>query len=1334
MSRILNNLLVVGTGSGQAMGITGGHLSLNNSLLLGYDASGYSIYQYGTQSNYLSGRLLHSQYYDNGVDQLQINGSANINTLDLNGDGVSSNVLTVKSNSRLYNIWDFPGSTMSNGNTIALYANAILLVSYTATGTVSASAMTTALNSAINLQYSPTFSWTSIALSAMRLRVAAPQNAVSGFYTPSVVYSGTYITFSSTYNFNTNSGNNASNNAASVILGVAGYSDNLLGNGSPFIMLSATSSSGASTDTYMVPGTLVNVSALQSGSSYTYIYNSIASSTYITGAKIVSSGVISGSSLKFTLAESAYAYNGTPTSGTGQVVLIDNGGNAVFGPTSGNASLSLLKLDALIKQGLSASGITRALYINPSILGVAETRAYATYSIVNLGSIGSTVSFYANSVLIGTYSIASAVTASEINNIASVINSGSTGYTIGSTTSTSFIVRAPVNLGTNANGYSTSYSSGVSGPTFSSGAFVGGVNVTVASNWRSIEDTSNVGYSYYQTGTSSKNYFAGKVFLGLTADDGLTMLQSSITTFGTTSQIAALNIVSSADSTYIQGSGTTSYTWTPSNNGKISWTNIFYNKNELASIAVVGDKSSYTGFGTTSSYLYNTGNIVFSIGNSASVATEKLRIMNDSIAIPTSTSLKIGTGINASLQSGFAPLTILYQSSYSPIGAIYVYTTPAAAAPVGNSAITVEGGSLSALTNGLTITADATGATRDKPSVWKNSLQPGRSGGQGSNIYITSGQMGIVSRRTGYATNSVSFNPNASVESNTKWEDYSYIAQNYIAVSNFSSNLITSYNSYLSTFVSIGDFATNSVTTNNISIADYRVSGGTDPSQVNGNQGQFNTTITRYGLLIDFISTSGTVSTTLDANRTGIGTYSLVGWGVYQSDANTKNFFAGKILLGTNSTDGSLLRVSGSVSISGNLSLTSTISDKIGATGPSGYILSATGGGIAWIPNVSVSAGTTYSLDQVTAQGNTTSLPIQIGGLQVNGTASISGTTSITGNTSIVGTLNLIYGSDNVLINNTTRAMSGSGNVSVGRNSMGYLSGVTISGIGNIAIGYNTLNKLTSGGYNAIVGNQAGINITTAQQNSAFGHQSLYSNASGQSNVAIGENALFFNNSNNSTAIGNNSGYNNTGIQNTYVGYNSGADQTSGSYNVIINPSLTNLGITTGSFNVVLGGSLTYSNVSNYVIIGDGQGNRRLIIDNNGAAQLFSTLALTAPQITSTFSQLVINNSSGIIQSIPASLYTITYASSFQFNGNNGTLQQVTLTNNGTVSLTSMTIGINYNLLVTQPASGNKTLNWGTTVKVAYGGSISTAGNAIDKYTILYDGSRYFVDYSLSYS
>jgi hypothetical protein len=790
------------------------------------------------------------------------------------------------------------------------------------------------------------------------------------------------------------------------------------------------------------------------------------------------------------------------------------------------------------------------------------------------------------------------------------------------------------------------------------------------------------GYSIYQYATASKNFLGGKLFLGLTADDGLTMLQSSITTFGTTSQITALNIVSSADSTYIQGSGTTSYTWTPSNNGKISWTNRFYNKNELASIAVVGDRTTYTSFGTTSSYSYNTGNLVFSIGTSASVATEKLRIMNDSIAIPANTSLKIGIAANSTPLSGLAPLTVLYQSGYSAFGAIYITTNISSSSPINNSVITIEGSTLnSGTTNGFSIGGVASSSNRGIPSAWIGSIQPGR-GAAGSNVYTNGGQFGITSRRSGYATSSVTFNPNASAESNTKWEDYAYVATNYLSGTNLTSNLILGFNNYYSTITDGLSFATNSVTTNNISLADFR-SSGFDISGIN-NQGQFNTTLTRYGLLIDFLSISGTISTILDANRTGIGTYSLVGWGVYQSDKNTKNFFAGQILVGTNSSDGSLLRVSGSASISGNLSLASTITDKAGLTGPSGYILSASGSGVYWIPNTG-SGGSTNSFVQ---NGNSF------------------------GATATLGT------SDNYALqfeanNNVAMIISPSGRVLIGTNSSdGSLLQIAGSAsanslrivAGTLTIGSQVFYTQGNRGFSV----NENFDVTGGTANAQTGYH-FTSGSSGQSSVVFSLART--------TEFTNMFGVYGVSSLNYFI---IGAQDNNTKFQFKTSLGVRPVGLSGGNLLLDIDG--VNNQIYSYLPLG--------LTGTGGAIYTAGT--------SSSYKHVVRNTNTGFLETTPISLYTITYSANIAYNGINSKLQGVTLTGGATLSLSNLMPGELYTFIVTQDSIGARTLSWPSGVKVAYGGSglvpISTAGNAIDKYTILYDGSRYFIDYSLSYS
>ena len=76
------------------------------------------------------------------------------------------------------------------------------------------------------------------------------------------------------------------------------------------------------------------------------------------------------------------------------------------------------------------------------------------------------------------------------------------------------------------------------------------------------------------------------------------------------------------------------------------------------------------------------------------------------------------------------------------------------------------------------------------------------------------------------------------------------------------------------------------------------------------------------------------------------------------------------------------LQVNGTSSFYKNVNLISTISDISGSTGSSNYILSATNGGVSWIPYIT---SVTPSLQQVTNVGNVTNKTLELGGLQVDG-------------------------------------------------------------------------------------------------------------------------------------------------------------------------------------------------------------------------------------------------------------------------------------------------------------------------------------------------------------
>ena len=210
---------------------------------------------------------------------------------------------------------------------------------------------------------------------------------------------------------------------------------------------------------------------------------------------------------------------------------------------------------------------------------------------------------------------------------------------------------------------------------------------------------------------------------------------------------------------------------------------------------------------------------------------------------------------------------------------------------------------------------------------------------------------------------------------------------------------------------------------------------------------------------------------------------------------------------------------------------------------------------------------------------------------------------------------------------------TGASNVALGRDALG--SNTTASQ--NTAVGYQAMFSNTTGAGTA-VGYQTLYANTEGQANAAFGWSALGSNTTGSGNTAVGQallgvynGALFANTTGaNNTAVG--SGaliQNTTASNNTAVGFKAGYSGTTASENVIIG---TNAGysittgvnntfvggadpaaaygaggaITTGSKNTIIGrydgnqGGLDIRTSDNNIVLSDGDGNPRLLIDSSG--------------------------------------------------------------------------------------------------------------------------------------
>lgn len=233
----------------------------------------------------------------------------------------------------------------------------------------------------------------------------------------------------------------------------------------------------------------------------------------------------------------------------------------------------------------------------------------------------------------------------------------------------------------------------------------------------------------------------------------------------------------------------------------------------------------------------------------------------------------------------------------------------------------------------------------------------------------------------------------------------------------------------------------------------------------------------------------------------------------------------------------------------------------------------------------------------------------------------------------------------------------------------------------NTAVGTQSLQANTTASNNTAVGYQAGYTQTTATATAFFGYQagnlntgsqvtgigsSALFNNTGDDNTAVGQTALFANTSganntavgrqalrlsttaSNNTAVGYQAGYGNTtGTENVYIGQGSGYTSTTGSYNVCVG-RVAGYNITTGTFNTIVGmsagdqittgskntilgryngnqGGLDIRTASNNIVLSDGDGNPRIVVDSGGNTNIGGVSAPNTGSLSNRFLQLVAN-------------------------------------------------------------------------------------------------------------
>ena len=350
--------------------------------------------------------------------------------------------------------------------------------------------------------------------------------------------------------------------------------------------------------------------------------------------------------------------------------------------------------------------------------------------------------------------------------------------------------------------------------------------------------------------------------------------------------------------------------------------------------------------------------------------------------------------------------------------------------------------------------------------------------------------------------------------------------------------------------------------------------------------------------------------------------------------------------VGVNKTPTVALDVSGAVDIAGNLSVDGgTI--KLDGNFPTGTNNLAFGDGAldASLTGASNTAIGSFSLTNNTSGASNTGLGFASLGDNTTGSFNTGlGTSALESNTTASQNTAVGYealktntgGSENVaigyeaLFSNTTAHTNqafgyrclkanttGSGNTGVGHQVL--LANTTATN--NTAVGGNAGLSITTGSNNTFIGSLAGDANTTGASNVALGRASLTTNIDGASNVAIGVSALeAVASSNNNVAVGTNCLVSTTGSNNTAIGNGAGSSITSGTKNTIV-----------GQYNGNESG-LDIRTSSNNIVLSDGDGNPRVLVNSNGFTTFTDNRAATASRLgSSTNAHIIHSNSSGNI-------------------------------------------------------------------------------------------------------
>ena len=211
-------------------------------------------------------------------------------------------------------------------------------------------------------------------------------------------------------------------------------------------------------------------------------------------------------------------------------------------------------------------------------------------------------------------------------------------------------------------------------------------------------------------------------------------------------------------------------------------------------------------------------------------------------------------------------------------------------------------------------------------------------------------------------------------------------------------------------------------------------------------------------------------------------------------------------------------------------------------------------------------------------------------------------------------------GSYNVLVGEEAGIVVSSGSYNM---VLGYKAGSSLStGSRNVLIGYGSGLNSTTGRDNTYIGQFAGAIGSTARENVFLGARAGYGNATGNRNAVIGKDAGRFLKGANNVAIGYRSAYYTEGDGNAFIGYTSGFSNTTGQYNTFVGQGSGFLN-TTGNDNTFVGLRAGQSNTT-------GADNTYIGVDAGGSGTLQNATAIGANALVTQDNSLVLGSGANV--------------------------------------------------------------------------------------------------------